>query len=337
MKTTHKKVEEDHHAPPREDDPEYPELNEEDDEYETDESSDLGDVMVDGVYVTKKKKKKGFEIKKTKGGEFVRQRKEMKANTTKRILGEIMPYFEEYSALDATPPPKPQGKCAKCCSKLCKFLGCMKLNLHEAVMSGSEKHIDVTIEAIHQGKKSNRAKLNIYDQQGQTPLSMAVKSKQNPMAFALLGRKIDPDVPDLDTGRTPLFYACMHGDLQLNKLLLLSGADPNYGDFNCVTPLMMAVMRDDADSVHFICTAKLKFQLDMDMQDLNGWTALHYGAYRNCAQSIIILLDNGADRDVRDMNNRKALHIARHFDQYDAIAKLEDVKSKIAFAEGEDD
>ena len=40
----------------------------------------------------------------------------MKKKTTDRILGEIMPFFEEYSVLDAPPPPKPKGKCAKCCA-----------------------------------------------------------------------------------------------------------------------------------------------------------------------------------------------------------------------------
>ena len=296
--------------------------------------------MVDGILVPSKNHKRGKNKKEplvSKSSAFVQQRKDFKKNTTKRILGEIMPYFEEYSALDAPPPPKPQGKCAACCSRWQKCLGLKKLSLHEAVLSGSEKHIDQTIEAIHEGKKSNRQKLNVYDMKGNTALSLAVKSKQSPMAFALLGRKIEPDMPDLDTGRTPLFHACMQSDLQLNKLLLLSGADPSFGDFNCVTPLMMATMVNDVDTVRFICKAKLKSILDTDVQDLNGWTALHYGAFRDAAESIKVLVDNGADREIRDMNSRKPLHIARHFNNGDAIAKLEDVKSRIAFSEGDDD
>ena len=317
-------------GPLKDDDPEYPTIaNDEDNEYETDDSSDMEDDP------NKKKKKKGDEIA-GKGSNFVKQRKEMQDLTTKRILSEIMPYFEEYTALDAPPPPKPKGKCSQWCARVGKYFGCLRLDIHEAVMSGSEQHIDATLEFIHQGKKSNRVKLNVYNREGCTALSLAVKSRQTPMAFAILGRKVEPDVPDLSTGRTPLFYACMQGDFKLNKLLLLNGADPNYGDFDCVTPLMMAGGKGDATTVDFMCNMKGKI-LDLDAQDLNGWTSLHYAAYRNGHKAIKVLLDNGADRNVRDVNGRKPLHIARHFDRGDSIAVLEDTKARLAFAAGEDD
>jgi ankyrin repeat protein len=247
-----------------------------------------------------------------------------------------MPYFEEYSALDAPPPPKPKGKCSQWCTNIGKFFGCLHLSIHEAVLSGSEKHIDATLELIHQGKKSNRAKLNVYNKDGCTALSLAIKSRQTPMAFAILGRKVDPDVPDLSTGRTPLFYACMQGDFKLNKLLLLNGADPNFGDFDCVTPLMMAAAKNDAQTVEFMCNSRMKI-LDMDAQDFNGWTALHYAAFRNGHKAISVLLNNGADRDIRDANRRKPVHIARHFDRGESLAVLEDTKARLAFASGEDD
>ena len=54
---------------------------------------------------------------------------------------------------------------------------------------------------------------------------------------------MDPDVPDTDTGRTPLFYACTQGKVNLNMMLLNNDADPNFGDFNMATPIMMAARR----------------------------------------------------------------------------------------------
>jgi len=333
---------EDPHGELKPDDPAYPDIAHAlGDEYDTDGSSDIEDDVVDGKLVPKKKKKvkalEGAEaLASKKSGTFLKQRKEMKAKTTARILGEIMPHFEEYTALDAPPPPKKKGKCAAWCTRMGKFFGCLMLDIHEAVMSGSEKHIDTTLEFIHQGKKSNRAKINVYNRNGCTALSLAVKSRQNPMVFAILGRKVDPDVPDLDTGRTPLFYACTLGDFQLNRILLQNGADANYGDFDCVTPLMMAASKNDDVTVRFMCNMRTKL-LDTDAQDLNGWTALHYAAYRNGHRVIKVLLDNGANRNVRDMNGRKPIHIARFFDKGDCISALEDLKSRIAMDDGEDD
>jgi len=37
-----------------------------------------------------------------------------------------------------------------------------QLELHEAVLSGSDKHLDATIEKVSQGKKSRRHLLNQY-------------------------------------------------------------------------------------------------------------------------------------------------------------------------------
>ena len=334
------KVDEDPHGPIKHDDPPYPDIGRHlEDEYETDGSSDMDDV-VDGVLQPKKKKKKVLDeasaLASKKSGKFLKLRNEAKAQTTQRILGQIMPQFEEYKALDQPPPHKPPGKCMSFLTRLGKFWGCVRLDIHEAVLSGSEKHIDSTLEFIHQGKKSNRAKINVYNREGYTALSLAVKSRQLPMVFAILARKVEPDVPDLDSGRTPLFYACTLGDFNMNRILLQNGADPNYGDFDCVTPLMMAAGKNDEATVRFMCNSVIKI-LDMDLQDLNGWTALHYAAYRNGFRAIKVLLENGANRDLRDVNGRKALHIAKHFERNDCIAALEDIKSRMARVDGDDD
>tara|TARA_B110000090_G_C13166529_1_gene363684 strand:- start:391 stop:696 length:306 start_codon:yes stop_codon:yes gene_type:complete len=52
------KEKDDPHAPLKPDDPQYPSMIDVEDEYETDQSSDMDDEIVDGVAVPKKKKKK---------------------------------------------------------------------------------------------------------------------------------------------------------------------------------------------------------------------------------------------------------------------------------------
>ncbi len=325
------------HAPVKPDDPHYPNLHEEVDEYETDASSDMEDEIIDGV-VIHKKKHKDTDATKTAGkaaSEFVRRRQEMQENLAKELKGLVMHQMEDYSALDAPPPPKRPGKFVAWCTRMGKFFGCTDLDLHEAVLSGSDKHLDSALEKVHQGKKSRRHLLNQYNSNGETALSLAVKSKQTNMAFAIMGRKVDPDVPDTDTGRTPLFYACTQGLLNLNILLLSNGADPNFGDFSMVTPLMIAARRDDYRTVSYICN--MKKRLDLDAQDMNGWTALHFAASKNSSRAIKELLDNGINRQLKDANGRKALHIARYKDFVESVAYLEDVKSRLAFFGDDDD
>ena len=59
-------------------------------------------------------------------------------------------------------------------------------------------------------------------------------------------------------------------------------------------------------------------------------------AYNGSAKCLRMLLDDGARRDIKDMNKRRAINVARFYDHGDAIAVLEDAKSKIAFAMGEE-
>jgi len=49
--------------------------------------------------------------------------------------------------------------------------------------------------------------LNQYDPDGRTPLSIAVKTGREDVVYSLLAAQASPDIPDEDTGRTPLFYA----------------------------------------------------------------------------------------------------------------------------------
>ena len=328
----------DPHGLLRDTDPSYPNMDEEgSDAYETDNSSDLEEPNADGSPSLKmqkkaaKRKKKGLSEGQEKSMKALAmhadKRKQMQKEIVSLIINELVPPEME---VDVEPPApvKRQGWLAKQCIALGKFFGCLTLDLHEAVLSGSDKHMDDSLQKVHQGKKSRRELCNVYDKNGMTPLSLAIKTKQPNIAFSILGRKVDPDVPDLDTGRTPLFYACMHGKLPLNQMLITAGADPGYGDLKAVTPLMMAAAARDHRTVKYICNLRIK--LDLDAQDFHGWTALHYAASTDGYKAIKELLEAGADRHISDANNRKPLHIAKMHGFGDSEAQLEDRKSRLA-------
>ena len=338
---THKDLNWDPHGDLRDHDPAYPDMTEEagDDAYETDMSSDLEEDDPDAKEDTATAKKKARKAKKRtdaqmKAGKssskFVKGRQDMQKEIVALVLNELVPPEEELD-IDPPPPVKRQGWVTKGCIACGKFFGCVTYDLHEAVMAGSDKHMDAALELVHQGKKSRRELCNQHNKDGHTPLSLAIKTKQPNIAFAILGRKVDPDVADVETGRTPLFYACMQGQIAVNQMLINAGADPGYGDFQAVTPLMMAAQCGDYRTVKFI--TNLRRNIDIDAQDFNGWTALHYAASKDSYKCINWLIEAGCNRNIPDINKQKAVHIARLGDFQDSLASLEDKKSKLAAKE----
>ena len=331
----------DPHGELRDDDPPYPDMTEEnEDAYETDMSSDLEeddpDAKDDSAAAKRKKKKEkkrtAAELKAGKASSnFVKGRQAMQKEIVSLILNELIPPEAEVD-IEPPPPVKRQGWITKACIRCGKFFGCVTYDLHEAVMAGSDKHMDQALELVHQGKKSRRELCNQHNKDGHTPLSLAIKTKQPNIAFAILARKVDPDVADMDTGRTPLFYACMQGKLGINQMLINAGADPGYGDFQAVTPLMMAAQAGDWRTVKYI--TNLRRKIDVDAQDFKGWTALHYAASKDAYKAINWLIEAGANRNLPDNNKRKPVHMARLGDFQDSLAALEDKASRLAAIEG---
>ena len=331
----------DPHGELREDDPAYPDMTEEnEDAYETDMPSDLEeddpDAKDDSAAAKRKKRKEkkrtDAELKAGKASSnFVKGRQAMQKEIVSLILNELVPPEEEVD-IDPPPPVKRKGWITKMCISCGKFFGCVTYDLHEAVMAGSDKHMDQALELVHQGKKSRRELCNQHNKDGHTPLSLAIKTKQPNIAFAILSRKVDPNVADLDTGRTPLFYACMQGKIGINQMLIQAGADPNYGDFQAVTPLMMAAQARDWRTVKYITSLRRK--IEVDAQDFNGWSAMHYAASKDGYKAINWLIEAGASRNLPDNNKRQAVHIARLGDFQDSLAALEDKASRLAAIEG---
>ena len=104
-------------------------------------------------------------------------------------------------------------------------------------------------------------------------LAMGDTDSKVAVVTELLGRGVEPDVPDGD-GRTPLFHAAVRGNILTVQALLSAGANPNSTDGQ-------------------------------------GRTPLHHAATNGCYRIVEILLDLGVSTHLEDENGRTPASIAK--------------------------
>lgn len=161
---------------------------------------------------------------------------------------------------------------------------------------------------------------------------------------SLLAKGHDPDAPDRN-GNRPLHYAVPDDNIQIAKMLLAAGADPNGRGYGHDTPLMRArsvkmgrllidngadlaaVDRDGLTPLMHACNldvtklVRLLIELgaDVNVKSNVGATALIYGVYSRSMSMmkpkkgdiIELLLAAGADINAKDKNNMTALKVAQ--------------------------
>ncbi|TAL64649.1 MAG: ankyrin repeat domain-containing protein [Legionella sp.] len=113
--------------------------------------------------------------------------------------------------------------------------------------------------------------LDDIDEYGFTPLIECVITRQRKIAEELLRHKVDVNKPDV-TGRTPLHWAVDYNDLELSRLFLQYGADPNAYTRNGLSVLVYPVLRgqDPLKQLLYQHGAKLDFALDFINAKLLG-------------------------------------------------------------------
>lgn len=259
-----------------------------------------------------------------KRSKFINARNALRDSVLKDVMAAVMPDIGSY---DIDGMAKRAGPDKSKFRQYLKFFGLVDLELHEAVLSGSlrltKRSINNIMKPKKKGKEPEPAMMNQYDEQGRTPLSIAVKIKNADMVQELLENEALPDVVDETTGRTPLMYSVMGRTLDISKLLLKYNASVDMPDFRCITPLMIAVSKADMKHTELLCS-KLA---EVDAQDENGWTPLHYAVMGNAPKCVIHLLSEGANRSLRDSNKRRPLDLARFKDYGECIAILSSSKA----------
>eukprot|EP00388_Colpodella_angusta_P030863 GDKK01020708.1.p1 GENE.GDKK01020708.1~~GDKK01020708.1.p1 ORF type:complete len:320 (-),score=8.49 GDKK01020708.1:34-927(-) len=165
--------------------------------------------------------------------------------------------------------------------------------LHKAAQAGSIKAIALFSSHPTLSKVMVRELLLEEDGDGLTPLHISLKEDQAAAVHALLAL-------GSDTRGTLQVVAVQAGLAKYIPLLREHGADVdecNIGSFGW-TPLHQAAREKDSSCVQML----LEHGASVSINDIDGKTALHRAAGSDATGAIALLLDHGADLDAFALN-----------------------------------
>jgi ankyrin repeat protein len=115
------------------------------------------------------------------------------------------------------------------------------------------------------------------------------------------------------SGQTPFLRAALSGDVEVMKLLLQHGADPNIPLLDGTTALMAAsgvgwvsrqTYTESPEALLEAAKICIEHHADVNAADALGYTALHGAANRGSDAIIQLLAANGAKLDAKDQQGR---------------------------------
>ncbi|KAL8825726.1 MAG: hypothetical protein Q9170_007682 [Blastenia crenularia] len=159
------------------------------------------------------------------------------------------------------------------------------LPIHIAAGSGN---VDIVRLLIEKGVDFNR-----QNNAGWTALQMATDRGQEAVVKLLLdhGAKMIPD----KEGWAPLHFSCNNVELEVTRVLLQAGADPNARAQQHATPLNLVIHASGkVDQGHRLKLVELLLEHGaQDIPNSDGWYPLHGAASFGYHQIINLLLDQG--------------------------------------------
>ncbi|EOD26460.1 hypothetical protein EMIHUDRAFT_205503 [Emiliania huxleyi CCMP1516] len=123
-------------------------------------------------------------------------------------------------------------------------------------------------------------------------------------------KSLDPNLLQSGTeGLRPLHLTCGAGATDCARLLVEKGAEIAVTDQMGLTPLHWAAGCRDPEVTRYLLSAGAKSIIDQ--RDEDGVTALIHASYANRAETVQILLDEGADVDVEDNSGNTAKKLSQ--------------------------
>ncbi|XP_044308963.1 inversin isoform X10 [Varanus komodoensis] len=154
------------------------------------------------------------------------------------------------------------------------------------------------------------------DQFGRTPLMYCVLADRLDCAEALLKTGTDVNKAD-NSQRTALHLAAQKGNYRFMKLLLARRANWMKKDLEEITPLHLTTRHKSPKCLALL----LKYMApgEVDTQDKNKQTALHWSAYYNNPEHVKLLIKHDSNIGIPDIEGKIPLHWAANHKDPSAV------------------
>ncbi len=161
----------------------------------------------------------------------------------------------------------------------------------------------VKMEAVHESQRALLAHLTQLDKMTE---ELAEAAQMGDLATVLKCLKKGVSANEVDSaGYLPLHYACSNGHSAIAKLLLEYGADPS-SYLTGHSPIEMAAREGYTDIVKAI----IHFGGSTEDTGLRGATAIVSAAEHNHVETVVALLNAGADIQGKNLEENTPLHMA---------------------------
>lgn len=165
----------------------------------------------------------------------------------------------------------------------------------------------------------NKANINYSDDDGFTPLNIAIESGDMELTKFLItnGANVNSLMQD---GVSLIGYAIAQNNMDLLQILIENGANVNYtgGDSWANTPLQTASRLGLDNVVRILLTRNV----DINAVDMNGNTALHTAALNSQLSVVKLLLEKNPNLDIQNKVGNTALHLAVISGNIDIVGEL---------------
>jgi ankyrin repeat protein len=134
--------------------------------------------------------------------------------------------------------------------------------------------------------------------------------------------EVHPYVGEGLEGHTPILIASRNGYTEIARMLLKAGADITIvGGQMLANPAHKAAYMGHPEMMRLLAEHKDFSKIKNAQGPLNGYTPLMDAVWHGHFETAQILLESGADRNLRSWDGKTALDLARKF-KYEKIVKL---------------
>ncbi|EHB02278.1 Inversin [Heterocephalus glaber] len=185
--------------------------------------------------------------------------------------------------------------------------------LHFAVADGNVTVVDVLTSY-------ESCNITSYDNLFRTPLHWAALLGHAQIVHLLLERNKSGTIPSDSQGATPLHYAAQSNFAETVKVFLKHPSVKDDSDLEGRTSFMWASGKGSDDVLRAMLS--LKSDIDINMADKYGGTALHAAALSGHVTTVKLLLENDAQVDATDVMKHTPLFRACEMGHKDVIQTL---------------